>query len=138
MQHDEVRRLPVVGIALHSHSYDIFFLVAILTEATNEVSDCLLIPSSHSFHFVCVGVVATAAPATSLPKVIWSVINQHFCSYKVRTDTRNFCRNKFNLTGPLQPLAEIFLPDLVLCCRPSHRRPGVRSGRRAPQSSLLV
>mmetsp|Transcript_13289 Transcript_13289/g.26001 ORF Transcript_13289/g.26001 Transcript_13289/m.26001 type:complete len:310 (-) Transcript_13289:128-1057(-) len=37
-------------------------------------------------------------------EVIWQVINQGFCSYKVRTklqgkDTQNFCRNKYNVTG---------------------------------------
>ncbi|TDL19655.1 Mak16 protein [Rickenella mellea] len=31
--------------------------------------------------------------------VIWSVINQQFCSYKVKTTTQNFCRNEFNVTG---------------------------------------
>ncbi|EEB93595.1 hypothetical protein MPER_07720, partial [Moniliophthora perniciosa FA553] len=31
--------------------------------------------------------------------VIWSVINQQFCSYKVKTTTPNFCRNEYNVTG---------------------------------------
>lgn len=32
-------------------------------------------------------------------EIIWQVINQHFCSFKVSTDTQNFCRNKHNVTG---------------------------------------
>ncbi|KAI8138788.1 ribosomal L28e protein family-domain-containing protein [Fennellomyces sp. T-0311] len=32
-------------------------------------------------------------------EVIWQVINQHFCSYKVKTPRQNFCRNEYNVTG---------------------------------------
>ena len=37
-------------------------------------------------------------------EVIWQVVNQHHCSFKVTTkiqgkDTQNFCRNKHNVTG---------------------------------------
>ena len=32
-------------------------------------------------------------------EVIWQVINQNFCCYKVKTDTQNFCKNEDNATG---------------------------------------
>ncbi|KAI9248908.1 ribosomal L28e protein family-domain-containing protein [Sporodiniella umbellata] len=32
-------------------------------------------------------------------EVIWQVINQQFCSYKVKTTQANFCRNQYNVTG---------------------------------------
>ncbi|KAG2191817.1 hypothetical protein INT46_005033 [Mucor plumbeus] len=32
-------------------------------------------------------------------EVIWQVINQQFCSYKVKTPTGTFCRNQYNVTG---------------------------------------
>ncbi|CAG8515112.1 1312_t:CDS:2 [Funneliformis caledonium] len=32
-------------------------------------------------------------------EVVWQVINQQFCSYKVKTVTQNFCRNEYNVTG---------------------------------------
>jgi len=31
--------------------------------------------------------------------VVWSIIKSSFCSFKVSTDTSNFCRNEYNLTG---------------------------------------
>lgn len=31
--------------------------------------------------------------------VVWHVINTQFCSHKVKTDTQNFCRHEYNLTG---------------------------------------
>lgn len=31
--------------------------------------------------------------------VVWQVINQNFCSYKVKTDKQNFCKNEYNVTG---------------------------------------
>lgn len=31
--------------------------------------------------------------------VVWSIINKSFCSHKVKTDTQNFCRHEYNLTG---------------------------------------
>lgn len=33
-------------------------------------------------------------------EIIWQVINQKFCAYKVKTDKgQNFCRNEYNVTG---------------------------------------
>ncbi|ORX58169.1 Mak16 protein [Hesseltinella vesiculosa] len=32
-------------------------------------------------------------------EVIWQVINQQFCSYKVKTPVSTFCRNPYNVTG---------------------------------------
>jgi len=31
--------------------------------------------------------------------IIWAVLNDTFCSHKVKTKTQNFCRNEFNVTG---------------------------------------
>ncbi|XP_065883535.1 protein MAK16 homolog [Dysidea avara] len=32
-------------------------------------------------------------------ETIWHVINQKFCSFKVKTKTQTFCRNEFNVSG---------------------------------------
>jgi len=32
-------------------------------------------------------------------EVIWKVIKYSHCSYKTKTETQAFCRNKYNLTG---------------------------------------
>ncbi|CAG8442398.1 11982_t:CDS:2 [Rhizophagus irregularis] len=32
-------------------------------------------------------------------EIVWQIINQQFCSYKVKTVTQNFCRNEYNVTG---------------------------------------
>ncbi|CAG8537812.1 11579_t:CDS:2 [Ambispora leptoticha] len=32
-------------------------------------------------------------------ELVWQVINQQFCSYKVKTITQNFCRNEYNVSG---------------------------------------
>lgn len=31
--------------------------------------------------------------------VVWGIINQQHCSYKIKTITQGFCRNEFNVTG---------------------------------------
>ncbi|XP_065210233.1 protein MAK16 homolog [Planococcus citri] len=31
--------------------------------------------------------------------VVWSIIKSSFCSFKVQTDSTQFCRNEYNLTG---------------------------------------
>ncbi|DAA76672.1 TPA_exp: Uncharacterized protein A8136_7349 [Trichophyton benhamiae CBS 112371] len=36
----------------------------------------------------------------SSDEIVWQVINQQFCSYKLKTDKgQNFCRNEYNVTG---------------------------------------
>ncbi|KAG6060647.1 ribosome biosynthesis protein, partial [Claviceps aff. humidiphila group G2b] len=33
-------------------------------------------------------------------EIIWQIINQQFCSYKLKTEKQqNFCRNEYNVTG---------------------------------------
>ncbi|KAL4471593.1 hypothetical protein ABPG74_008486 [Tetrahymena malaccensis] len=34
-----------------------------------------------------------------IDEVVWQIINRQQCSFKVKTETRNFCRNEYNLTG---------------------------------------
>jgi len=31
--------------------------------------------------------------------VVWTIINQRFCSFKAKTRTQTFCRNQYNVTG---------------------------------------
>jgi hypothetical protein len=40
-----------------------------------------------------------AHPKMQSDEIVWQVINQHFCSFKVRMDRQNFCKNEYNLTG---------------------------------------
>eukprot|EP00736_Rhodelphis_marinus_P005981 Rmarinus@m.14638 len=32
-------------------------------------------------------------------EVVWQIINQGFCSFKTKTETRTMCRNKYNVSG---------------------------------------
>lgn len=42
----------------------------------------------------------SALPPPSLrPQVIWQVINHGHCSFRAKTQTQNFCRNEYNVTG---------------------------------------
>lgn len=34
-----------------------------------------------------------------IDEVVWNVISHKHCSYRMVTDTQNFCRNEYNLTG---------------------------------------
>ena len=31
--------------------------------------------------------------------VVWNVINNKHCSFRMKSDTQNFCKNQYNLTG---------------------------------------
>ncbi|AAS52269.1 ADR349Wp [Eremothecium gossypii ATCC 10895] len=45
-------------------------------------------------------IVQGAPPLPMSDEIIWQVINQHFCAYKIKTDKgQNFCRNEYNVTG---------------------------------------
>mmetsp|Transcript_12452 Transcript_12452/g.52622 ORF Transcript_12452/g.52622 Transcript_12452/m.52622 type:complete len:102 (-) Transcript_12452:947-1252(-) len=32
-------------------------------------------------------------------EIVWQIINQGHCSYKVKTSAETFCRNKYSVTG---------------------------------------
>jgi protein MAK16 len=32
-------------------------------------------------------------------ELIWKTIAFQFCSFKIKTETQNFCRNEFNVSG---------------------------------------
>ena len=34
-----------------------------------------------------------------IDEVVWNVINHKHCSYRVKADSQNFCKNEYNLTG---------------------------------------
>ena len=34
-----------------------------------------------------------------IDEVVWNVISHKHCSFRMKTDSQNFCRNEYNLTG---------------------------------------
>lgn len=34
-----------------------------------------------------------------IDEVVWNVIAHKHCAFRIKTDSQNFCKNEFNLTG---------------------------------------
>ncbi|CAG2065541.1 unnamed protein product [Timema podura] len=66
---------------------------------SSEHSSSKILPGQDLQTFSQSSPLPTFKRASQAAKVVWSIINTSFCSFKVNTKTQRLCRNEYNLTG---------------------------------------